>query len=353
MAQSVAALAYEGMSAFELGIVTEVFGVQWPDSPRYELTICAEGDGEVRVVGGATLRTPHTLADLAAARTVIIPSVSDVDADTGPELIAALRVAHRNGARIVSICTGAFALASAGLLDGRRATTHWLYADLLRQRYPRVRVDPNPLYVDDGNVLTSAGSAAGLDLCLHLVRQDFGAAAANALARRLVVAPHRDGGQAQYIEAPVSADPGDDRIAASMAWALEHLNQPISVQTLAERAHMSSRSYLRHFTRTTGTSPIRWLITQRLQASLPLLEGTDRSIEHIAREVGFDTAVTYRHHFTRAMRTSPSAYRNAFRPGPGPAALGRDGRVAIRERSGGSPIAAAARNADTGERGAT
>jgi AraC family transcriptional activator FtrA len=306
------------MSAFEIGIVTEIFGVQWPDSPPYELMICAEGDGEVDVVGGAILRTPHTLDDLAMAGTVIIPSVSDVHADATPELVAALRLAHRDGSRIVSICTGAFALASAGLLDGCRATTHWLYADLLRQRYPLVRVDPNPLYVDDGDVLTSAGSAAGLDLCLHLVRQDFGAAAANALARRLVVAPHRDGGQAQYIEASVSADPGDNRIAVSMAWALEHLHQPISVQTLARRAHMAPRTYLRHFTRATGTSPIKWLIAQRLQASLPLLENTDRTIEHIARDVGFDTAVTYRHHFSRAMRTSPSAYRHAFRPGPAP-----------------------------------
>lgn len=317
--QRIAVLAYNGMSAFELGIVTEIFGVQWPDSPRYELMICAEGDGEVDVVGGATLRTAHTLDELARAGTVIIPSVSDVHGDASPELVAALRLAHRDGSRIISICTGAFALASAGLLDGRRATTHWLYADFLRQRYPLVQVDPNPLYIDDGNVLTSAGSAAGLDLCLHLVRQDFGAGAANALARRLVVAPHRDGGQAQYIEAPVSRDPDDNRIAASMTWALEHLHQAISVETLARRAHMAPRSYLRHFTRATGTSPIRWLITQRLQASLPLLEDTDRTIEYIAKHVGFDTAVTYRHHFNRAMHTSPSAYRRAFRLGPAPA----------------------------------
>jgi AraC family transcriptional activator FtrA len=308
----VAVLAYEGMSAFELGIVTEVFGVQWPDAPRYLLTICAEGDSGVNVVGGATLQTPHTLKTLAAAGTVIVPSVSDVHADATPDLVAALRKARHNGARIVSICTGAFALASAGLLDGRRATTHWLYTDLLRHRFPDVEVDPNPLYIDDGGIFTSAGSAAGIDLCLHLVRQDHGAAIANAMARRLVVAPHRDGGQAQYIEAPINADPHDDRIAASMTWALNNLNQPITVDMLARRANVSTRTYLRHFTRATGTSPNRWLISQRVQASLPLLEETDIPVERIATTVGFATAVTYRHHFHRAMRTSPSAYRRSF-----------------------------------------
>lgn len=309
----VAVLAYEGMSAFELGIVTEVFGVQWPDAPRYVLTICAEGNGDVSVIGGATLQTPHTLKTLAAAETVIVPSVSDVHADASPDLVAALRKAHRNGARIVSICTGTFALASAGLLDGRRATTHWLYTDLLRHRFPEVEVDPNPLYVDDGGIFTSAGSAAGIDLCLHLVRQDHGAAIANAMARRLVVAPHRDGGQAQYIEAPINADAHDDRIGASMAWALSNLNQQITVDTLARRANMSTRTYLRHFTRATGTSPNRWLISQRVQASLPLLEETASPVERIATTVGFATAVTYRHHFHRAIRTSPSAYRRSFR----------------------------------------
>lgn len=312
---TVSVLAYEGMSAFETGIVTEVFGLRWPelDADSYELTICAEGSGTVSVVGGATLSTPHGLDALARAQTVVIPSVSDVTADPTPELVAALRLAHQRGARIVSICSGAFALAAAGLLDGRRATTHWRYAGLLRRRYPRVDVDPNPLYIDDHDVLTSAGCAAGLDLCLHIVRQDFGATVANAIARRLVIPPHRDGGQAQYIEAPVTPDSGDARIAKSMAWAMEHLSEPITVQTLAHQAAMSSRTYLRHFPRSTGTSPIRWLINQRIQASLSLLETTNASIDEIAGTVGFDTPVTYRHHFTQAMRTSPSAYRRTFR----------------------------------------
>ncbi|MBB3662216.1 AraC family transcriptional activator FtrA [Prauserella sediminis] len=315
MGPTVSVLAYEGMSAFETGIVTEVFGLRWPelDVDWYELTICAERSGSVGVVGGATLSTRHGLDALARAQTVIIPSVSDVTVDPTPELVAALRRAHRRGSRIVSICSGAFALAAAGLLEGRRATTHWRYAELLRCRYPRVEVDPNPLYIDDHDILTSAGCAAGLDLCLHIVRQDFGAAIANAIARRLVIPPHRDGGQAQYIEAPVTPTPEDNRIADSMTWAMEHLSEPITVQTLARQAAMSSRTYLRRFPRYAGVSPIRWLISQRVRASLSLLETTGASIDEIARAVGFDTAVTYRHHFTQAMRTSPSSYRRTFR----------------------------------------
>jgi AraC family transcriptional regulator, transcriptional activator FtrA len=311
---TVSVLAYEGMSVFEVGIVTEVFGLPRPefDVPWYELTICAEQPGPVRVIGGASLHTSHGLDTFAAAQTVIVPGVPDVTADPSPELVAALRHAHRRRARIMSICSGAFALAGAGLLDGRRATTHWRYAQRFRQRYPAIDVDPDVLYIDDGVVLTSAGSAAGLDLCLHVVRRDFGAAIANAVARRLVIQPHRDGGQAQFIEAPVTTDPADDRVAASMAWALAHLAEAITVDTLAGRAHMSPRNYLRHFARATGTSPIRWLINQRIQASLALLETTDTPIEKIAEAVGFDTAVTYRHHFSQSMRTSPSAYRRAF-----------------------------------------
>jgi AraC family transcriptional activator FtrA len=227
-------------------------------------------------------------------------------------VVTALRKAHRRGARVVSICSGAFALAAAGLLDGRRAATHWRYADLLAERYPQVLVDPDVLYVDDGDVLTSAGSAAGLDLCVHIVRTDFGPSIANAVARRLVIPPHRSGGQAQFIEAPV-ADVDDDRIARSMEWAMANLAQPLTVERLAARAHMSTRTYLRQFKRSSGTSPIRWLITQRVQASLPLLETTSASIDEIAAATGFETATTFRHHFARAMRTSPSAYRRAFR----------------------------------------
>ncbi|GAA3644359.1 transcriptional regulator FtrA [Nonomuraea antimicrobica] len=312
-----AVLAYPGMSVFETGIVTEVFGLPRPelDVPWYDLTICAERPGPVPVIGGAGLHTPYGLDVFARAETLIVPGVPDVRADPSPELAAALRQAHQRGARVMSICSGAFALAGAGLLDGRRATTHWQYADLLRRRYPNVDVDPNVLYVDHGTLLTSAGSAAGLDLCLHVVRQDHGSAIANAVARRLVTQPHREGGQAQFIEAPMPAAPDDDRVTQSMTWALENLGHPITAETLARRAHMSTRTYLRHFARATGTSPIRWLINQRVQASLALLEGTDAPVEEIARTVGFDTPVTYRHHFTRVMQTSPSAYRRAFHTG--------------------------------------
>ncbi|MEO3742231.1 transcriptional regulator FtrA [Plantactinospora sp. B5E13] len=325
---TVSVLAYDGMSVFEIGIVTEVFGLPRPEFPVpwYELTVCAETPGPVRVVGGATLHTPYGLDAFAAAETVIVPGVPDVGADPSPELVAALRLAYARGARIMSICSGAFALAAAGLLDGRPATTHWRYAERFRQRHPLVDLDPDVLYIDDGAVLTSAGSAAGLDLCLHVVRRDHGAAIANAVARRLVIPPHRDGGQAQFVEAPVSADPTDDRVAGSMAWASANLAGRITVETLARRAHMSTRTYLRHFTRATGTTPIRWLINQRVQASLALLETTGTPIEQVAEAVGFDTAVTYRHHFGQLMRTSPSAYRRAFqtagaagRRGPEPA----------------------------------
>jgi len=312
--RSVAVLAYNGMSLFETGIVTEVFGVRWPGvpDPWYELVICAENPGVVSTVGGGTLQTPHGLDALVAADTVLIPSVSDVDAQISPELTEALQRAHERGARIASICSGAFALAAAGLLDGRRATTHWIYADRLRERFPAVEVDPRPLFIDDGDILTSAGSASGLDLCLHLVRQDLGPAVANQLARRLVAQPFRDGGQAQYIETPVRAEDPDDPIARSMAWALEHIDEPISLEALARFLHLAPRTYLRYFTRTTGMSPIKWLIAQRVQASLPLLEATSTPIEEVATAVGFQTAVTYRHHFSCQMKIAPSAYRRSF-----------------------------------------
>ncbi|WP_425547605.1 helix-turn-helix domain-containing protein [Actinokineospora globicatena] len=310
--RTVSVLAYDGMSPFELGIVTEVFGLPRPelDVPWYRLVICA--DGPVRVVGGATMVAGYGLDELAAADTVIIPGVSDVRSPVPEPVVAALRTAHARGARLVSICSGAFALAAAGLLDGKRAATHWQYAALLAERHPLVEVDADVLYVDDGNILTSAGSAAGIDLCVHLVRADHGATIANAVARRLVVAPHREGGQAQFIEAPVPA-PTEDAVATSMTWALANLAAPITVESLAKRAHLSARTYLRRFQQTAGTSPIRWLITQRVQASLALLESGEHPIPEIAAAVGFESPVTYRHHFTRAMRTSPSAYRRAFR----------------------------------------
>jgi AraC family transcriptional activator FtrA len=322
MTRLVAVLAYAGMTAFEAAIAVEVLDLRWSDialpDDWYDVVHCAEEPGPVPVRGRAELHVPHGLDTLAAAHTVVIPSVADPTAEPSPRLVAALRDAHRRGARIVSICSGVFPVAAAGLLDGLPATTHWRYADLLRRRYPAVRVDAAQLYVDNGRVLSSAGCVSGIDLCLHLVRTDFGATMANAIARRLVVPPHRDGGQAPYVEqlpAGPAAGP-DDAIARSLAWAQAHLAEPITLDALAARAAMSPRTYLRHFARDVGTSPIKWLIARRVQASLPLLETTEAPIEHVASAVGFDSAVTYRHHFARAMATSPTQYRRTFRRAP-------------------------------------
>ncbi len=312
----IAVLAFDGMAPFELGSVVEVFGLPRPELevPWYDLRVCSATPGTpLRAVGGFTMTTSYGLDAFAAADTVLVVAVPDVRADIDPEVVDALRTAHERGARVVSICSGAFALAAAGLLDGREATTHWRYAGLLRQRYPQVVVNPDVLYVDDGDVLTSAGSAAGLDLCLHLIRTDHGARIANAVARRLVIPPHREGGQAQYVEAAVTETPQDDAVARAMAWALDHLAEPITVAELARRARLSTRTFIRHFGRQTGTSPLRWVIVQRVMASLPLLEGTAMPIEEVGAAVGFESPVTFRHHFGKAMRTSPSAYRRTFR----------------------------------------
>ncbi|MEV4061924.1 helix-turn-helix domain-containing protein [Nonomuraea dietziae] len=311
---TVAALAFDGMSPFELGCVVEIFGLSRPELrvPWYDLKVCAEGDEPMRVVGGFSMRAEHRLDVLASADTVIVPGVADVRAPVSPALVAALRQAFERKARIVSICSGAFALAAAGLLDGREATTHWKYADLLQRRFPEIRVNADVLYVDGGQILTSAGSAAGLDLLVHLVRTDHGATVANAVARRLVIPPHRDGGQAQFIQAAVTPVGEDDAVARAMEWALAHLSEPISVADLARMAHMAERTFVRRFKAQTGTSPLRWVISQRVAASLPMLESTGAPVEEIGAAVGFESPVTFRHHFTRAMRTSPSAYRRAF-----------------------------------------
>ncbi|MEV6208741.1 helix-turn-helix domain-containing protein [Kitasatospora sp. NPDC051914] len=318
---TVAVYAFDGMAPFELGVVVEVFGLARPElsgllaAPWYDVRVCADRPGTpLNAVGGFTLTAPHGLDELAAADTVMVVAVPNAfGGEVSPGLVAALRTAHERGARIVSICSGAFALAAAGLLDGLEATTHWRYAGLLQQRHPAVKVDPDVLYVDNGSVLTSAGSAAGIDLCLHLVRRDHGARVANTVARRFVVPPHRGGGQAQFIEAavaPVAAE--DDGVTRSMQWALDHLAEPLTVPLLARAARMSDRSYLRHFTARNGTSPMRWVTAQRIAASLPLLESPDGTVEEIATAVGFESAATFRHHFGRTMRVSPTAYRRTF-----------------------------------------
>ncbi len=317
-AHRVSVLVHDGMAPFELGIVTEVFGLARPELDVawwYELSVVAERAGTpLGSVAGLRLTAEHGLERLGSSDTVIVPAWPP-RREASPELLAALGAAHAGGARLMSICSGAFLLAQTGLLDGRTVATHWRYADALAQRFDRVRVDPDVLYVDGGDVITSAGSAAGIDACLHVIRSDHGSAVANVVARRLVIAPHRDGGQAQFIERPVGSADADDLLRQAMDWALAHLGEPIRVEDLARRAFMSPRTFTRRFAQATGTSPLRWLIEQRVAASLALLESTSHTVDHVGALVGFTHTATYRHHFTRIMRTSPSAYRRAFREG--------------------------------------
>jgi len=277
----------------------------------YRLTLCAARPGPVRTAIGFPVIVEHGLEALETAHTILVPGFFDIDDPLPPEVLGALRAAHARGARIASICTGAFALAAAGLLSGRRATTHWKDAALLAERHPDVCVDPRVLYVDEGDVLTSAGIAAGIDLCLYLVRKDWGAEVANALARRLVVPPHRSGGQAQFVEEPVPqrVDGGLER---TRTWALERLDKPLSVDEMARHAVMSRRNFTRRFRAETGTSPLQWLLLQRVQRARRLLEGTELSVGRIARECGFGSALSLREHFTREVGETPAAYRKAF-----------------------------------------
>jgi AraC family transcriptional activator FtrA len=311
----VAVLAFEGLAPFDLGVPAEIFASARPELELawwYSFAVCAERPGPLGVVGGFQLIAPHGLEVLAAADTVIVPGCADVRADPSPELVNALRSAHANGARIVSTCSGAFTLAAAGLLDGREATTHWLHARRLQERFPRVRVNADVLYVDGGDVLTSAGTAAGIDLCLHLIRCDHGAEIANRIARQMIVAAHRYGGQAQFIEAPIPQRINDDPIAGTVQWALEHLGEPLTVGGLARRSHLSPRQFSRRFRAATGATPGGWLLRQRLQASLTLLERSDAGIEEIGSQVGIPSAAGFRRHFREAFGVPPSSYRRNF-----------------------------------------
>jgi transcriptional regulator GlxA family with amidase domain len=308
---TVALAVTDGMLHLELSLAYEVFASA-PDAvrvPWYELVIC----GPVGVqVGRFRLEPDFGLDRLPEADTVIVPGWADVDVDPPGELVSAVRAAHAAGARVVSLCTGAFVLAAAGLLDGRRATTHWAHTDVMAARYPRVEVDPDVLYVDNGSVLTSAGKAAALDLCLHLVRLDHGSSVANAVARRLVVPPHRAGGQAQFVTAPVPAQ-DDHPLAGLFAWIIERLDQPLTVEDLARQARMSSRHLGRHFRAATGTTPLQWLLNQRIRHAQELLEKSDDSVDAIAEATGMGTATTLRRHFNRTVGVPPDTYRRTFR----------------------------------------
>ena len=314
MGHRVAVHAYEGIASFELGVVVEVFALPRPELEVdwYEFALFSEAPGRLNAVGGFGLDVPHGLEALDDAGTVILLGTPDPHTDPPQALLDALRRAHARGARLVSICSGAFVLAATGLLDGRQATTHWMYADLLQQRFPEIDVNPRVLYVDGGDVLTSAGTAAGIDLCLHLVRSDHGAQVANKVAKRMVVPPHRTGDQAQYVDAPLPPRPLDDPVSAVMQWALERLDQRIGVPELARAAHLSTRSLTRRFQEATGTSPARWLLEQRIARSAELLERTDTPVEDVGALVGIPSPAAFRRHFARVMGVPPSVYRRTF-----------------------------------------
>jgi transcriptional regulator GlxA family with amidase domain len=310
-------LVTQGVPPFELGVACEVFGLERPeiaDPWPYTVTLASPDAPPLRTNVGFAVIDVEPLRALDRADTIVIPAWPGT-AHRVPDdaTVAALRRAHKRGARLLSVCSGAFLLAHAGLLDGRRATTHWMYTDELTSHFPAVAVDPHVLYVDEGTVLTSAGTAAGIDLCLHVVRADQGADFANAVARRMVVPPHRDGGQAQFVAAPVQESCDVDSVAATLDWALARLDEPLTVEALARQSLMSPRTFARRFRAATGTTPLQWLLRQRILLAQQLLERSDVAIEVIATRCGFGSAAALRTHFRRFVGTSPLAYRRTFR----------------------------------------
>jgi AraC family transcriptional regulator, transcriptional activator FtrA len=312
--RTVAAVVDQGALTFDFAIPCEVFGVDRSDiaSPWYEFLVVAAGERRVRTQTGFVIVAPLGLDALDRADTIVVPGWSSTDVDPSDDLIAALRGAHRRGARIVSICTGAFVLAASGVLDGRRATTHWMYAGDLQARYPRVELDPSVLYVVDGTIMTSAGTAAGIDLCLHIVTADYGADVAATVSRRMLMPLHRSGGQAQYVDTPVPQARGDE-MTELLAWAVTRIPAGLSVGDLARRAAVSPRTLTRRFRQATGLAPGEWLQGERLRLARRLLETSDDPIERVARHAGYDTPVAMRAQFARRLRTSPRAYRRTFR----------------------------------------
>lgn len=310
---TVAIIIYDAVNPFELAVATEIFGFERPELnvPWYRFLVCAAEARPIRSVAGMTLSTPYTLQHVAEADTVIVPSTRPGVVPVPDALLDALRGAYQRGSRIISFCTGTFVLAAAGLLDGRRAATHWLWTAELAARYPKVQVDPQVLYIDDGQILTSAGTAASIDLSLHVVRQDYGANIAAAVARRMVVPPYREGGQAQYIEMPLPIVEGEP-FNTTVTWMMDHLQEDLTVEQMAERAGMSPRSFARRFRATFGTTPYQWLLQQRIVQAQRLLESTNRPVEQIATCCGFSSAATLRLHFQRLLCVSPQAYRMAF-----------------------------------------
>ncbi len=313
----VVALCLDGLVAFDLSSPAHAFTIAArPDGqPLYEFSSCSLGGKELRTTTGFTVKPQGGLELLDGADTVVVPAYFAVLSPPPTEMLDALRAAAERGTRVLSVCTGAFALAYAGLLDGRRATTHWAFAEELAGRFPAIEVDPAALYVDEGEVMTSAGLSAGIDLCLHVIRKDCGAAIGETVARQMVAAPHREGGQAQFIERPDAPQEGlGGSLEATRRWAIERLEQPLDVAAMAAHASVSPRTFARRFREETGTTPLQWLLAQRVREAQRLLEQSELPVDEVAWRAGFGTAASLRDHFRRATSTTPTAYRGAFRP---------------------------------------
>src|SRR5215472_11568431 len=310
----VAAVAYDGLCTFEFGCTVEVFSLERPELgvPWYDFVVCAEARGRLRAAVGVSLSVPHTLRVLERADTIVVPGWRAADQEPPAALTRALRKAYERGARVCSICSGVFVLAAAGILDGRRAATHWRYARQLAERYPKIEVLPNALYADEGRVITSAGSAAGLDMLLHLVRKDYGAKIANQVARRLVIPAHRQGGQAQFIERPVSQDERG-RVAKLLDFIRAHPAERHTIEALAARAAMSPRTLHREFRAATGESAYAWVLRQRIKRARDLLEQDRIALPRVAQLAGLGSLESMRHHFRRLVGATPAAYRQRFR----------------------------------------
>jgi AraC family transcriptional regulator, transcriptional activator FtrA len=311
--QLVVAVAYDRLCTFEFGCVVEMFALHRPELevPWYRFAVCSSERGQLRAAGGITVAAPHSLKILERADTIIVPGWRDADEAPPADLVRKIRAAHERGARICSICSGVFVLAAAGILDGKKVTTHWRYAERLQQRYPRLRVEPNALYVDEGSVVTSAGSAAGLDMLVHLVRRDYGPNVANRVAQRLVIPPHRDGDQAQYVPRPVAREDAG-RLSRLLDWMRANLDKPHSLTSLAKRASMSSRTLLRHFKEATGLAPGEWLIRERVALAREMLESGKVPIARVSDRAGFGSDESFRRHFRLRVGASPVAYQRRF-----------------------------------------
>ncbi len=314
-AQRIVVVAFQRISPFHLSVPCVVFGEACPGVPPWHFQVCSAEAGPLRTQIGLTIEVAAGLEALSTADTIIVPSWRDPAERPPAELLHALQAAQQRGAQLVGLCLGAYVLAEAGLLNGRRATTHWAYAQDFARRYPQVRFDPHVLYVDDGAIVTSAGTAAGLDCCLHLIRQGYGAQLANSVARRLVIPPQRSGGQAQYIEQPIPVRAQDSRLAELIPWLLAHLHDSHSLESVAARAVMSRRSFSRHFRQLTGQALGPWLLAQRLALCQRLLESSGHSMAHIATLTGLGSPESLRSHFRRQFGISPSAWRAVYQDG--------------------------------------